>query len=83
RVPILGTYTLGQAHGSLDSGLKLEFNLPGNILSGYIRFLLEDGWLCAQVGAAVFGKTYGPLTVRLFKLPFMSVLPLLGFVDHF
>ncbi len=68
RVPILGTYTLGQINGNLNTGVSLSFGISG-IISGEVRVYAKGGWLWIDLTATILGSKYGPLSIKLIPIP--------------
>ncbi|KAI0298181.1 hypothetical protein B0F90DRAFT_1952562 [Multifurca ochricompacta] len=68
KVPIIGSFQLAQVKGNLQDGVKVTFGV--SILHGDARFYYSAGWIYVDLSATVFGKVYGPLTIKLIPLPF-------------
>ncbi|KAI0263240.1 hypothetical protein BC834DRAFT_888187, partial [Gloeopeniophorella convolvens] len=63
-----GELRLAEVKGNLKDGIKVTFDIPG-ILSGTATFYVRDGWVWIDLSVTVFGKTYGPISVKLLPLP--------------
>ncbi|KAK7026030.1 hypothetical protein VNI00_015748 [Paramarasmius palmivorus] len=57
KVPIFGTYQVGELKGNLKTGISISVGIPG-ILSGTITLYAKDGWLWIKFSLTIFGKTY-------------------------
>lgn len=66
-MPILGTYTLGQLNGNLETGVTLDFDVSG-IVVGHVRIYVKDGWVWAEYSVTILGTKYD-INIKLFPIP--------------
>ncbi|KAH6918252.1 hypothetical protein BKA70DRAFT_11429 [Coprinopsis sp. MPI-PUGE-AT-0042] len=86
RIPLVGTFALGEVHGHPETGLKLGFSPLGDTLAGRFHFFIKGQWLYADLAATIFKKDYGPVTVSLIPIFFRtdaatSKFPWNGFIQ--
>ncbi|KAI0263223.1 hypothetical protein BC834DRAFT_323771 [Gloeopeniophorella convolvens] len=60
--------TLAEVKGNLKDGIKVTFDIP-RVISGSATFYVRDGWVWMDLSVTIFGKTYDPISVKLFPLP--------------
>ncbi|KAI0298151.1 hypothetical protein B0F90DRAFT_1632935, partial [Multifurca ochricompacta] len=73
KIPIIGSFQLGQVKGNLQDGVKVTFGV--SVVHGDARFYYLSGWIYVDLAATVFGTDYGPITIKLIQFPWVSPFP--------